>query len=597
MKDDIIIHNIQKEINAIKLRLSRLEAMTPDFSAEENAPEPEPPPYIEAAPISKAEEVASVPSESPDYSALLGGSILNKIGAVSLILGMGFFLKYAIDQNWINESGRIALGIIVGLACLFAGDYFEGKKLPLFAHGLLGAGISILYFTIYASYSFYYLVNTTVAFMAMIIITAVAIAVSVRYDSKSITVLGIIGGYLTPALLGSPRGGENIYSYTNDVIVLSYITILSVGILGVTYYKNWKGLNLLSLIGAFLIFGSMYSELPIDISFTFLTLLFLIFAAQAYTHNVIKKRDLSFVDHILAGLPPILFYLYSYDILSLGISKWAGIFTLMLSGIYIAASYQVFRAGFQDKVLGKFYLGIAATFLTIAIPIQLKGIWVSLGWGVEALAFAYIGLRMNSPSTRIISNGLFIISVIDLLSWSFNHLPGFQYYSYSSYRKIEMLFANQRFLVFLMIAVISLLIVHLYRRDSEQHIAPREKWVKDAYIIAANSLLLLALSFEIWSHMEWMSRDMSRIALSAIWLVYGVITLTAGIQYKYKPILIFGLVSLGYVIAKSYFIDVWYLEMTGRIIAFIGLGVVVLIASYIYQKYGSSGLGPRSLGG
>ncbi|MFQ5633306.1 MAG: DUF2339 domain-containing protein, partial [bacterium] len=86
-----------------------------------------------------------------EWEALVGGKLLNRIGALALIFGVGFFLKYAFDNNWINETMRVLIGFLTGAVLLFGSARFQKKDLPIFAQGLAGAGISILYLSVYAS--------------------------------------------------------------------------------------------------------------------------------------------------------------------------------------------------------------------------------------------------------------------------------------------------------------------------------------------------------------------------------------------------------------------------------------------------------------
>jgi uncharacterized membrane protein len=60
--------------------------------------------------------------EGWSWEWLLGGNWLARIGVVALVIGAGFFLKLAFDNDWIGETGRLALGIAGGLAFLGAGN-------------------------------------------------------------------------------------------------------------------------------------------------------------------------------------------------------------------------------------------------------------------------------------------------------------------------------------------------------------------------------------------------------------------------------------------------------------------------------------------
>jgi uncharacterized membrane protein len=89
-----------------------------------------------------------------EWEALIGGRLLNRIGALALIIGVGFFLKHAIDNEWINELTRVLIGAAVGLACLFGADRARIRGYQIFSQGLVGAGLAILYLTVYASFNF-----------------------------------------------------------------------------------------------------------------------------------------------------------------------------------------------------------------------------------------------------------------------------------------------------------------------------------------------------------------------------------------------------------------------------------------------------------
>jgi uncharacterized membrane protein len=127
---------------------------------------------------------------------LIGGNIFNRIGAIALLIGVGFFIKYAFDQNWITEQFRVLAGLFVGIGLLAGGSYFHRKEAQIFAQGLFGAGISILYLSIYASFNFYSVISQGLAMVGMAVITFAAITLAYRYDSIAISLLAWAGGFL-----------------------------------------------------------------------------------------------------------------------------------------------------------------------------------------------------------------------------------------------------------------------------------------------------------------------------------------------------------------------------------------------------------------
>ena len=103
-----------------------------------------------------ADEIKSRSRE--EWESFIGGKLLNRIGALALIIGLGFFLKYAFDNNWISETVRVLIGASVGFISLGLAYRTHQKGFQIFSQGLIGAGISILYLSVYASFNFYALV-------------------------------------------------------------------------------------------------------------------------------------------------------------------------------------------------------------------------------------------------------------------------------------------------------------------------------------------------------------------------------------------------------------------------------------------------------
>ena len=128
---------------------------------------------------------------------------LLRIGVLILVMGVGFFLMYSIEQGWINEVGQVMLSATAGLAMLVAGTRMLGRKYHLFGQGMIGGGIAVLYLTVYAAHSHYdpSLIENPTAFALMIIVTCLAGWIAVRFNSLLVAVLGILGGYGTPIML------------------------------------------------------------------------------------------------------------------------------------------------------------------------------------------------------------------------------------------------------------------------------------------------------------------------------------------------------------------------------------------------------------
>jgi uncharacterized membrane protein len=177
-----------------------------------------------------------------------GLTAVNRIGALTLAIGIIFFFKYAVDNQWLGARGRTLLGVAGGLLLICAGEWLRARGQRVFAQGIAGCGLAILYITCYAAFAWYRLLGQTGAAACLIIISAVAIGLSLRYAHAAIAALGFAGGLLTPILLTAAPGGA--------AITLSYLLLLDATCVLLVYKRLW--LALAPLTGAETIAAALF---------------------------------------------------------------------------------------------------------------------------------------------------------------------------------------------------------------------------------------------------------------------------------------------------------------------------------------------------
>jgi uncharacterized membrane protein len=82
----------------------------------------------------------------------------------------------------------------------------------------------------------------------------------------------------------------------------------------------------------------------------------------------------------------------------------------------------------------------------------------------------------------------------------------------------------------------------------------------------------------------YLSSGFGSLILSISYLMYASVLMYFGILKKWSGFRVFSIVIFGFVILKTYFIDIWSLSEVLRILAFIILGIVILIVGYFYTK-------------
>ena len=176
---------------------------------------------------------------SPEFA--VASQWLLRIGVITLLFGIGFFLKYSIDKGYLGPASRVGLTVITGLAMLLGGTRLLGRRYHALGQGLMGGGLAALYFSVFAAHQMFDLIGAVPAFALMVLVTVLAGGIAVAFDSMLVAVLGIIGGYATPFMLESTP--------TSLTPLFTYLIVLGCGVLGLCFRKNWPLVNMLAFVG------------------------------------------------------------------------------------------------------------------------------------------------------------------------------------------------------------------------------------------------------------------------------------------------------------------------------------------------------------
>ena len=210
-----------------------IETAVPPIESE--PPEPATP-YVPPPPPPRPAK----PAFAFDWENLVGVKLFSWIAGVALVLAAVFFLKYSVEHGFLSPTVRATLGILTGAALLVICELRIARNYKFTANAMHGAGIAILYATLFAVHALWHLAPAGVVFFLVLVVTAVAVGLSIRRDSIFIALLGLMGGFTTPALLSS---GEN-----RPIGLFSYLLLLNAGLAWVAYKKRWPALTLGSLL-------------------------------------------------------------------------------------------------------------------------------------------------------------------------------------------------------------------------------------------------------------------------------------------------------------------------------------------------------------
>lgn len=557
------------------------EVTMPSLELSSNSPEiPHMPPAPRAPRRSQQE-----------WEQLVGTTWLNRIGAFALILAVGFFLKYAFDRNWITESLRVLIGGAAGIVCLVVAARTRNKGYQIFAQGLVGSGISILYLSVYASFSFYHLLPQWAAFLLMSVVTIIGLVKAFSYDSLAVSLLSWAGGFLTPVLLST--------GISNEIALFTYVSLLSLGLLGIVVKKeSWIALEPLTL-GAlystyFAWFDTYYTESDLTLTIFFLAVFFLLFFGLDLVRLRFQIKRYKELRHVVQALSPLLFYIALFMVVDKPHHGIMGVVTLLFGLFYAGTLIGLKRFWRVEQSVEVRYSVTAIAFLAIAAAVEYGDYATVRLWSLEALLVLYLAIRFEWKHFFLSACLLFGAAIENLL-FSEDALR------FGSAKDFVFLFSD-RSLMYATVAA-SLGVGTFFLKNSTFAFKETARgWLGVAFFMSIFVFLTVETN-DYFRHLIAALRESSpggsisdqimslenqrQLSTSAVWLVYSIVVMLIGILASARGPRFVAMGLFGLSILKIFLFDLSFLETLYRIFSFLALGLILLAVSYLYQRYKS----------
>ena len=364
----------------------------------------------------------------PDIEKFIGERLITFIGIGILVIGIAFFVKYAIDQDWINEIGRTAIGILCGGVLIALAHRFR-KDYHAFSSVLVGGGIAVLYFVIAYSFQVYHLFSQPVAFGLLALITGCTVVLSLSYNRVELAIVAVVGGLASPLMVATGSG--------NFIFLCSYILILILGMLTLAFFKRWNLVNMVTYGLTVILFGAaLNNELgkaaPNYIpAFAFASAFYLVFFLMNIVYNIKNKTTFRVFEIIALLSNTFFYYAGGYIILEqIGAKDFHGLFTILVAGLNAVFAFYLFKRGNVDKMVIYLLIGLALTFISLAAPIQLEGNYITLFWAAEAVLLFWFYQKSKLQIPLYASLGVNVLAIISLFMdwnkiyfWTFDQGP------------------------------------------------------------------------------------------------------------------------------------------------------------------------------
>ena len=563
------IAGLERRVMDLEAAIRRLVRERTDVAKPETAPRPAAAPGPTRSPA-RPQLPRATPRPARNWEALIGKHWLGWTGISVLVLGCGFGLKFAFENRWIGDLGRVLLGLAGGVGLSVVGHYQLRLGRRGFAQALTAGGVTLLYLSVYASYGFYQLIAPTPAFVLLAAIVLQAHLFAAFQNAPGIAIMGQIGGFLAPVLLST--GEDRLW------ILFSFVLLLDAGAILVAALRRWHWISSVSFLLTHLTFWAWQDghftpeKLWPAMAFLLAALAMFVFADL---ERLRRGQALGIENWIRLLANPLAFFGAAYSLLEPQYPEWMGAFALVVALIYAGLAKSI-----RDPRTALALAGIAGMFVALAIPIQLDGHWVTLAWALQASVLSWLAARDGSASLRRAALLVFSCALVHYLGWDVQW----------SFREAFTPLLNRDFATAAtLFACLGFAALLLHRKRPRFAIGLG---------LCAWTVLWLASTIEAYSYFDVLVREASaeasevrtalrwsgQLSISLVWTLFAAALVGGGMLGKVPALRWSGLVLFCLTALKVLLVDVGTLAGAYRVVALLALGSLLVVAAWAYQR-------------
>ena len=485
-------------------------------------------------------------------------------------------------EKFIGENLFGKIGILTGSALLVVAERLQ-KKYRTFSSLLAGGAFAVFYLTVAIAFHFYHLFPQTVAFTILIAITLFMSILSILYDRRELAIISLVGGFLAPFLVSTGNG--------NYLVLFTYMSILNLGMFGLSIYQKWGELPVIAFVftyvvmGIFLLTGFTTGSTHISVHlFIFATLFYFIFLLPILSilriEAVKKNRGLLLViitNNFIYLLLGILF------LRNMGLPfKSEGLLSLLIAIINLVLVIWLRMSKKDYKFLIYAMLGLVLTFVSITIPIQLDGNYITLFWAAEMVLLLWLYVKSKIGVYERATQVLMGLTLVSYLMDIYNVLMT----SSSS----ETIFLNSSFATSLFVGLATgafALLMGRYRSlFTEARYLRYTPW-NSIMLLAAAAILYYTFMAEFALHLAGATRSGMMLAFTSAAIFI--------LSYAFKKRFPIEQYTIPYLTAMGmnvliYAINIWgdqwvYTSLTPALLRWLAAAFVIANLYYVVRQY------------
>ncbi len=515
----------------------------------------------------KDEAMFDISPKGPDaldrFGAWLKEDWLLKLGALLILIGFGWFASYAFLHGWIGPMGRIALGISAGVCIIILGWW----RIQTYLHQggvFIVVGSATIILTIFAAREIYDFFTPLTALAVMFLSTVFVALASVKYGSRSLALSGLVLASAAPLLTNSP---------TPDYVSLfSYLLVVVLGAIWVVVLTGQRVLTLAAFIIVVLYsisYSSVYYFSTDRGGMLLFVYIFSIIFFITNTAGIVRSKTKDYTPDLLTALGTGIFLL-SWIIYAAE-KEWQSLIIVAWMVVFLAAAFALFKLTSKREPF-YIYAGVGLSFLAAATALELDGAALTIAYTLESVATIILSRFLFRD--RAISERLLLL-LLGPIALSMTSVFSRLWY--------ESVF-NKDFFV-LGILASSLIGLGLYFMASSKKdgtFSEQGEKISGGLLIIGSLYVYVLLWLSL--HAALQDDDIAVMLSLVVYTLGGLAAYFTGTTRLNKNLRAYGAILLAFVVGRLLLIEVWNMEITGRIITFFLIGTLLMSTAFFGKR-------------
>jgi hypothetical protein len=569
------VEGLQKEVVELHELLTNLRANSAPSSVSSNVvrtgPLPPPLPTQPAGvhPVSPQPKARSRPP-TPSAELALGQRWFLGIGVFVLLLAIGFFLKYAFDEQWIRPPVQITIGLLAGILLIGGGEICRRRRWAGLDVSSAALGLGALYLSIYAANQIYRLLPDGLTIFIVLVMSAIGLLVSYLWNSRVLAILSFLGGYLSPLLFHADEVGNWVF--------FGYLSALNVATAGLAHLKRWSSLSWFGAIlswSAFQVWSSGHATgQQWGYAFCFTQLAFFLYSIFPF----LRLRG-PVLDWRVTGVGIALVNGWLCAWKSAELLQYERTPVSLVNLAYSVAALSLALIFWRYSSYGPAVTWLIAQgliYLLVTWAAILSDSWTAVFWAAQTVATYWIAAKARD---RVLLHGTIVLGIVVTFRFLFVDV-GILGFSLANERFFDGLFS--RWLIGIVVVSCLFAVSWLAARSIVNGAHPNlARWFEVIGLLSLFGFFNGELERATW---EWYF-PITLAAFSILWTLFAALLLVIGFLLKRKFYLISAIILLFFTLGKVLIFDTAEVSAPSRIFSCAVLGAILVALSALYYRF------------